>query len=68
MFLFDFCTPKCKKDDYINFIQFTPQIHWQNIICINRFEAISICIGQCLLQDQLSKDEKNEKKYPNLRQ
>ena len=31
-------------------------------ICVNRFEAIPICKGQCYLDKQLKKTEKNEKK------
>jgi hypothetical protein len=31
-------------------------------ICVNRFEAIPICKGQCYLNKELKKTEKNEKK------
>lgn len=31
-------------------------------ICVNRFEAIPICKGQCFLDKQLKKTEKQEKK------
>ena len=37
-------------------------------LCINRFEAIPICKGQCYLEKQLDKNQKREQKFPDLKQ
>ncbi len=37
-------------------------------LCINRFEAIPVCKGQCFLDEKLKQNEEKEKKYPDLRQ
>lgn len=37
-------------------------------ICVNRFDLIPICEGQCYLTDQLKKNDKQEQKLPELKQ
>lgn len=37
-------------------------------ICINRFDLIPICEGQCYLNSQLKKNDKQEQKLPELKQ
>jgi len=37
-------------------------------ICINRFDAIPVCKGQCYLTKQLKENEKKEQDFPNLKQ
>lgn len=37
-------------------------------LCINRFDAIPICKGQCYLNKQLKENEKKEQNFPNLKQ
>lgn len=37
-------------------------------ICINRFDLIPICEGQCYLTSQLKKSDKQEQKLPELKQ
>lgn len=37
-------------------------------ICINRFDAIPVCKGQCYLTKQLKENEKKEQKFPELKQ
>lgn len=37
-------------------------------ICINRFDLIPICEGQCYLTTQLKKNDKQEQKLPELKQ
>jgi actin-related protein len=37
-------------------------------LCINRFDAIPICKGQCYLTKQLKENEKREQKLPELKQ
>lgn len=37
-------------------------------LCINRFDAIPICKGQCYLTKQLKENEKKEQNLPDLKQ
>lgn len=37
-------------------------------LCVNRFDKIPICKGQCYLNKQLKENEKQEQKLPDLRQ
>ena len=37
-------------------------------LCINRFDAIPVCKGQCYLTKQLKENEKKEQKLPDLKQ
>lgn len=37
-------------------------------LCINRFDAIPICKGQCYLNKQLKENEKKEQSFPALKQ
>lgn len=37
-------------------------------ICINRFDAVPICKGQCYLKKELKENEKQEQKFPDLKQ
>ena len=37
-------------------------------LCINRFDAIPVCKGQCYLTKQLKENEKKEQNLPNLKQ
>ncbi len=37
-------------------------------LCVNRFDAIPICKGQCYLSKQLKENEKKEQNFPNLKQ
>ena len=37
-------------------------------ICVNRFDKIPVCKGQCYLSKELSANEKQEKKFPDLKQ
>ncbi|RZJ86373.1 MAG: hypothetical protein EOO20_18440 [Chryseobacterium sp.] len=37
-------------------------------ICINRFDLIPICEGQCYLTDRLKKNDAEEQKLPELKQ
>ena len=36
-------------------------------ICINRFDQIPVCKGQCFLDEKLQESEKQEQKLPNLK-
>jgi hypothetical protein len=36
-------------------------------ICINRFDTISLCKGQCYLSKQLKENEKKEQNFPDLK-
>lgn len=36
-------------------------------ICINRFDQIPVCKGQCFLNEKLQENEKQEQKLPNLK-
>jgi len=36
-------------------------------LCINRFDLIPVCKGQCYLSDQLKKDVKQEKDMPEIK-
>jgi hypothetical protein len=35
-------------------------------ICINRFDAVPICKGQCYLEKELKSDEKQQDKVPSV--
>lgn len=37
-------------------------------ICINRFDRIPVCKGQCYLSKKITEDQKQEKKFPDLKQ
>lgn len=37
-------------------------------VCINRFDSIPLCKGSCYLKTELRKAEKQEQKFPNLKQ
>lgn len=37
-------------------------------LCINRFDAIPVCKGQCYLNKQLKENEKKEQNFPDLKQ
>jgi hypothetical protein len=37
-------------------------------LCINRFDAIPVCKGQCYLNKQLKENEKKEQNLPDLKQ
>ena len=37
-------------------------------LCVNRFDAMPICKGQCYLSKELKKSEKNEKKQSNIKE
>ncbi len=37
-------------------------------ICINRFDAMPICKGQCYLDKELKAQEKQEQNFPDLKQ
>lgn len=37
-------------------------------VCVNRFDAIPVCKGSCYLKAELNKAEKQEQKFPNLKQ
>lgn len=37
-------------------------------ICINRFDKIPVCKGQCYLSEKLTENQKQEKKFPDLKQ
>jgi len=37
-------------------------------ICVNRFESIPTCKGQCYLNKELKENEKQEQKLPDLKQ
>lgn len=37
-------------------------------LCINRFDKIPLCKGQCFLKQELTKQEKQEKNLPDLMQ
>lgn len=37
-------------------------------LCINRFDAIPVCKGQCYLTKQLKENEKKEQNFPDLKQ
>src|SRR3954467_192611 len=39
-----------------------------NNVCVNRFDKIPICKGQCYLGGKLKENEKQEKKFPDLKQ
>jgi hypothetical protein len=39
-----------------------------NTLCVNRFEAIPICKGQCYLNKELKENEKQEQNFPDLKQ
>lgn len=37
-------------------------------LCVNRFDAIPVCKGQCYLTKQLKENEKKEQNLPDLKQ
>ena len=37
-------------------------------ICVNRFDKIPTCKGQCYLSKKLNENEKQERKFPDLKQ
>ena len=37
-------------------------------ICVNRFESIPVCKGQCYLKQELKENEQQQKKLPDLKQ
>lgn len=37
-------------------------------LCVNRFDAIPVCKGQCYLDKQLKENEKKEQNFPDLKQ
>jgi hypothetical protein len=37
-------------------------------LCINRFAAIPVCKGSCFLEKQLNEDQKQQQKFPDLKQ
>lgn len=37
-------------------------------LCINRFDAIPVCNGQCVLTKELKANEKQEQKIPNVKE
>lgn len=37
-------------------------------LCINRFDAIPVCKGQCYLTKQLKENEKKEQNFPDFKQ
>lgn len=37
-------------------------------ICVNRFDRMPVCKGQCYLAKVMSEQEKQEKKFPDLKQ
>lgn len=37
-------------------------------LCVNRFDAIPVCKGQCYLNKQLKENEKKEQNLPDLKQ
>lgn len=37
-------------------------------LCINRFDKIPICYGQCVLTKQLKDNDKEEQKFPNVKE
>lgn len=39
-----------------------------NTICVNRFETIPICKGQCYLNKELKENEKRDQNFPDLKQ
>jgi hypothetical protein len=39
----------------------------ENNLCINRFDKIPVCKGSCYLDKQVSKTEKQEQKFPDLK-
>ncbi|WP_317897819.1 hypothetical protein [Aurantibacillus circumpalustris] len=36
-------------------------------LCVNRFDAVSICKGKCFLTKKLKEKEQSEKKFPDLK-
>jgi hypothetical protein len=36
-------------------------------LCVNRFDAIPVCKGQCFLNKQLNEQKKQENKAPNVK-
>ena len=36
-------------------------------ICINRFDQVPVCKGQCFLEEKLQESEKREQELPNLK-
>lgn len=37
-------------------------------VCINRFDAIPVCMGQCYLQDRLEDNETQDQRLPDVKQ
>ncbi|PBQ30420.1 hypothetical protein CNR22_01115 [Sphingobacteriaceae bacterium] len=37
-------------------------------ICVNRFDAVQLCKGSCYLDKQLKAKEKEQQKFPDLKQ
>ena len=37
-------------------------------LCINRFDKIPLCYGKCVLTKQLKDNEKEEQKFPNVKE
>jgi hypothetical protein len=37
-------------------------------ICVNRFDAVAVCKGKCYLAQELNQQEKQQQKFPDLKQ
>lgn len=37
-------------------------------LCENRFDAVKLCAGKCYLAKELKKEEKQQEKFPDLKQ
>lgn len=37
-------------------------------LCINRFDTVPVCKGQCVLEDRLEKNEKQQQQFPDFKQ
>ncbi len=36
-------------------------------LCVNRFDAIPVCKGSCVLEKELNRNEKQQEKFPELK-
>jgi len=47
---------------------YAQRVYLSKNLCVNRFDAIPVCKGQCYLTKQLKEKEKKEQNLPDLKQ
>jgi hypothetical protein len=58
---------QCTSNLFILYSFFINRDYISENLCINRFDKIPTCKGQCYLGEKLKENEKKEQKFPNLK-